>query len=121
MNDYKLMTYYKNDSKKTKLLTKKQLKNIENRQLYALRLNNYNDIVDAKQKVIKIIDEKGLDSEDPKTSLDTALKVLPYIIPTKKAVEMNVITRKLEDIIAESYEEAQIVQESDKNEGSDEK
>src|SRR5574343_1829413 len=109
MNDYNLITYNNNNKKKEKLLTKKQLNEIEKRQLYALRLNNYNDIMDAKQKVIKIIDEKGLDSEDAKTSLDTALKVLPYIIPTKKAVEMNVITRKLEDIIAESYEEAQIV------------
>ena len=97
------------DKSSPKLLTKKALREIERRQLYALRANNYSDIMDSKTKVIKIIDEKGLDSDDPKTSLDSAFKVLPYIMPQKKAIEVNVIHRKLEDIISESIEEAEII------------
>lgn len=111
MNNYSLITYHQNNSTKVKKLTKKQLNEIEKRQLYALRLNNYSDIMDAKQKVIKIIDDDGLSSEEQKTRLDTALKVLPYIIPQKKAIETTVIHRKLEDIISESIEEAQIIDE----------
>ena len=91
------------------ILSKKQLREIENRQLYALRANNYSDIMDAKQKVIKIIDETGLDSEDNKIKLDTAIKILPYIMPQKKAIETTVIHRKLEDIISESIQEAEII------------
>lgn len=109
MNNYSLITYHQNNSTKVKKLTKKQLNEIEKRQLYALRLNNYNDIMDAKKKVIKIIDDDGLSSDEQKTRLDTALKVLPYIMPQKKAIETTVITRKLEDIISESIEEAQII------------
>ena len=97
------------DKSSPKLLTKKALREIERRQLYALRANNYSDIMDSKTKVIKIIDEKGLDSDDPKTSLDAAFKVLPYIMPQKKAIEVNVVHRKLEDIISESIEEAEII------------
>lgn len=109
MNNYSLITYHQNNSTKVKKLTKKQLNEIEKRQLYALRLNNYNDIMDAKQKVIKIIDDDGLSSEEQKTRLDTALKVLEYIIPKKKSTELTISTRKLEDIISESIEEAQII------------
>lgn len=109
MNNYSLITYHQNNSTKVKKLTKKQLNEIERRQLYALRMNNYNDIMDAKKKVIKIIDDDGLSSDEQKTRLDTALKVLPYIMPQKKAIETTVITRKLEDIISESIEEAQII------------
>ena len=101
---YDLRTSYKNHQ-----LTGKQLKEIDNRRLYALKANDYSDIMDAKHKVIKIIDEKGLDSDDNKTSLDSAFKVLPYIMPQKKAIEVNVIHRKLEDIISESIEEAEII------------
>lgn len=119
MNNYSLVTYHQNNSKKVKNLTKKQLNEIEKRQLYALRMNNYNDIMDAKEKVIKIIDTKGLDSEDDKTSLDTALKVLEYIIPKKKSTELTISTRKLEDIISESIEEAQII--DDKTDEIDDK
>lgn len=109
MNNYSLITYHQNNSTKVKKLTKKQLNEIEKRQLYALRMNNYSDIMDAKQKVIKIIDDDGLSSDEQKTRLDTAIKILPYIMPQKKAIETTVITRKLEDIITESIEEAQII------------
>lgn len=95
--------------RKPRQITKKMLKEIDNRRLYALKMNDYSDIQDAKEKVIKIIDTKGLDSEDDKTSLDTALKVLEYIIPKKKSTELTISTRKLEDIISESIEEAQII------------
>ena len=109
MNNYMLMTYYKNDKNKGKLLSKRQLHSIENRQLQALRQNNYSEIMDAKVKVLSIIDKDGLDNDEPKARLDTAIKVLPYIMPTKKAIEMTVTARKLEDIITESIEEAQII------------
>lgn len=95
--------------RKPRQITKKMLQEIDNRRLYALKMNDYADIMDAKQKVIKIIDDDGLSSEEQKTRLDTALKVLPYIIPQKKAIETTVIHRKLEDIISESIEEAQII------------
>lgn len=115
MNNYSLVTYHQNNSTKVKNLTKKQLNEIEKRQLYALRMNNYNDIMDAKEKVIKIIDDDGLSSDEQKTRLDTALKVLPYIIPTKKSIETTIITRKLEDIISESIEEATIIDSKSDN------
>jgi hypothetical protein len=102
--------------KKPRILTKKQLQEIEKRQLYALKANNYSDIVDAKEKVLKIIDTDGLDNEEQKTRLDAAIKILPYIMPQKKAIEMNVITRKLEDIIQESIQEAEIVEVKDAKE-----
>lgn len=104
------MPYKQYDIKrKPRRITKKMLQEIDNRRLYALKMNDYADIQDAKEKVIKIIDTKGLDSEDDKTSLDTALKVLEYIIPKKKSTELTISTRKLEDIISESIEEAQII------------
>lgn len=109
-NNYSLITYHQNNSKKEKILTKKQLNEIEKRQLYALKLNNYNDIMDAKQKVIKIIDEEGLDSEDKKTKLDTALKIVEYIIPKKKSSEVTITTKKIEDIIQESIQEAEVIE-----------
>jgi hypothetical protein len=102
-------------SRKQPLLTKKALQEIERRQLYALRANNYSDIMDAKEKVIKIIDDDGLSSDEQKTRLDTALKVLEYIIPKKKSTELTISTRKLEDIISESIEEAQIIDEPKTN------
>jgi hypothetical protein len=94
-----------------KQLTKKALNEIEKRQLYALRLNNYNDIMDAKEKVIKIIDEEGLNNEESKVKLETALKVLEYIIPKKKSTESVITVRKLEDIIQDHIQEAEIISE----------
>jgi hypothetical protein len=104
MPDYSI-TYLRRPNK----ITQKQLKEIDNRRLYALKMNDYADIQDAKEKVIKIIDDDGLSSEEQKTRLDTALKILEYIIPKKKSTELTISTRKLEDIISESIEEAQII------------
>lgn len=111
MNNYSLITYHANRGKKT-ILSNKQMKEIEKRKLHALKMNNYSDLVDAKEKVFKIIDEKGLDNEDK--ALETAIKILPYIAAQKKSIEMNVISRKLEDIISEHIEEATIIVDDNK-------
>jgi len=84
------------------------MKEIEKRKLFALKMNNYSDITDAKEKVFKIIDEKGLDNDEK--ALETAIKILPYITPQKKAIETTVIHRKLEDIITESIQEAEVIE-----------
>lgn len=116
------MPYKQYDIKrKPRQITKKMLNEIDNRRLYALKMNDYADIQDAKEKVIKIIDDDGLSSEEQKTRLDTALKVLEYIIPKKKSTELTISTRKLEDIISESIEEAQIIDEPKTNVDKDNK
>ena len=110
------MPYKQYDIKrKPRQITKKMLQEIDNRRLYALKMNDYADIQDAKEKVIKIIDDDGLSSDEQKTRLDTALKVLEYIVPKKKSTELTISTRKLEDIISESIEEAQIIDEPKTN------
>lgn len=108
MNNYHLINYHANRDKKT-ILSKKQMKEIEKRKLHALKMNNYSDLIDAKEKVFKIIDEKGLDNEEK--ALETAIKILPYITPQKKAVETTITMRKLEDIISEHIQEAEIIDE----------
>ena len=101
-----------------KRLTKKMLNEIEKRQLYALRMNNYQNIEDAKQQIFKIIDTDGLSNEEQKIRLDTALKLMGFVTPQKKAIETTVIQKKIEDIIAESAEEAEFkeIDENEKNE-----
>lgn len=113
MNNYTLTNYWQN-GKANKRLTKKALNEIEKRQLYALRMNNYQNIEDAKQQIFEIIDTDGLSNEEQKTRLDTALKLIGYITPQKKAIETTVIHKKIEDIIAESVEEAEF-KEIDEN------
>ena len=92
-------------------LTDKQLKEIENRQKLAVILNAKERIEDYKDKVFGIIEEKGLDSDDNKTSLDSAFKVLPYIIPQKKAMDVQITTKTIEQIIQETIPEAEIIDE----------
>lgn len=93
-------------------LSDKQLKEIENRQKLAIMLNARERIEDYKDKVFGIIDNKGLDNEEDKVKLETALKVLPYIIPQKKAMEMTVTHKTIEQIIQETIPEAEYTEET---------
>ena len=105
MNDYRL--------KRTspKILTETEAKNIERRQKLALMYRAKDKIEDYQNEVFGIIEQEGLKNEDSDKKLKTALQVLEYIIPKKKSTETTIITRKLEDIITESIEEAQIIEE----------
>lgn len=107
MNDYKL------NRTCTRLLTENEAKSIERRQNLAIILNAKEKIEDYKNEVFGIIDEKGLKNEDNKTSLDTALKVLEYIIPKKKSSEVILTHKTIENIIMEHVEDAKIVNGND--------
>ncbi len=52
---------------------------------------------------------------EAKIRLETSLKVLPYIIPQKKAIEMQITTKSIEDIIQEDVQDAEIIEENGKN------
>ena len=116
MNNYHLIDYRQNGQSK-KRLTKKVLNEIEKRQLFALRMNNYQNIEDAKQQIFKIIDDDGLSSDEQKTRLETALKLIGYITPQKKAIETTIITKSIEEIIKESTEPANftVIDENDRD------
>ena len=118
-NNYTITNYLRKNKNKGKLLSKRELHSIENRQLQALRMNNYSEIADAKTKVLSIIDKDGLENEDQKLRLDSAFKTLPYIMPQKKAIEVQVTTRKLEDIIEETIQEAEIISEEKQDNKAD--
>ena len=103
MNDYRL------NRTSPKILTAKMMNEIVKRQETAALMKARERIEDYQNDVFSIIENEGLNSEESKIKLETALKVLPYIIPTKKAIETTITYRKLEDIITESIEEAQII------------
>jgi hypothetical protein len=103
------MVDYRINKTAPKLLTDNQLKTIENRQKLALLYRSKEKIEDFQDDVFNIIDEKGLNNDSDKTKLETALKVLPFIVPVKKAMEMTITSKKIEDLISESIEEAQII------------
>ena len=105
MNDYRL--------KRTspKILTETEAKSIERRQKLALMYKAKEKIEDYQNDVFGIIENEGLKNDDPDKKLKTALQVLEYIIPKKKSQEITVTTRKLEDIISDHIEEAQIIEE----------
>ena len=84
-NNYQLNTYYKQNNNKTKLLTKKALNEIDNRRLYAMRLNDIEEIKEAKSKILEIIDVDGLSNDEQKIRLDAAFKALPYVAPQLKS------------------------------------
>ena len=115
----KLLYMFKfNDNRNTNKqieLSDKQLKSIENRKKLALMYRAKDKIEDYQDKVFSIIDEKGLDNEDNKISLDTAKDVLQFIIPVKKQSEVVVITRKIEDLIQEDIEEAEIIDKKEQS------
>ena len=96
-----------------KQLTKKQQETIINRQKLALIYKAKDKIEDYQNEVFGIIENEGLNNEDPDKKLKTALQVLEYIIPKKKSTETTIITRKLEDIITESIQEAEIIEDED--------
>ncbi len=107
MNDYRL------NRTSPKILTETELKSIERRQKAAILYQAKDKIEDYQNEVFGIIENEGLNNEDPDKKLKTALQVLEYIIPKKKSTETTIITRKLEDIITESIQEAEIIEDTD--------
>ena len=107
MNDYRL------NRTSPKILTETELKSIERRQKAAILYQAKDKIEDYQNEVFGIIENEGLNNEDPDKKLKTALQVLEYIIPKKKSTETTIITRKLEDIITESIQEAEIIEDED--------
>lgn len=108
MNEYRL--------KKTapKILTEKARNEILKRQKLALLYKAKEKIEDFQNEVFEIIDNNGLKNEEDKIKLETALKILEYIVPKKKSSEVTITSRKLEDII-EEIEEAQILPDKQDN------
>lgn len=76
-------------------------------------------IEDYQNEVFGIIENEGLNNDDPDKKLKTALQVLEYIIPKKKSTETTIITRKLEDIIADHIQEAEIIEEDKQDNKTD--
>ena len=109
MNDYRI------NRDRTFILTDKQRKSIENRQKTALLYNAREKIEDYQSEVFDIIDNDGLKNDNDRDRLSTALKILPYITPIKKQVEMQIITRKIEDLIHEDIEDAEIIDKAAQN------
>ena len=103
MNDYRL------NRRQSRQLTENESKSIERRQKLALMYKAKDKIEDYQNDVFSIIENEGLNNEESKVKLETALKVLEYIIPKKKSTETTIITRKLEDIIADHIQEAEII------------
>ena len=106
------------DKSAPKLLTENQLKSIERRKKLALLLRAKDKIEDYQTEVFSIIENDGLKSIDANIRLKTSKDVLEFIVPKKKSSEISVITRKLEDIISESIQEAEVVPDEN-NENSE--
>ena len=119
-NNYSISEYRK-QNERGKQLSKKQLNEIDNRRLYAMRANDIEEIKDAKSKIINIIDNDGLQNDNAKIRLETALKTLIYVTPQLKSTETVVITKKIEDIIQESTELAEFTEEPEDGKNSDDK
>ena len=105
-NDYRLS---RNDA--PKILPESTLKEVEKRQKYAVLLSSRDKIEEYQKEVFGIVENDGLYNENEKIRLETALKVIEYIVPKKKSSELTVITRKIEDLICESIEEAEIIED----------
>ena len=101
MNDYRI------NRAEPRILTETEKKSIERRQKIALLYRAKEKIEDYQDDVFGIIDNDGLKNEDEKRRIETALKVLPFIVPQKRAVENTIITKKIEDIIQETIPEAE--------------
>lgn len=113
MNDYRL------NRTSPKIMTENELKSIERRQKAAILYQAKDKIEDYQNEVFGIIENEGLKNDDPDKKLKTALQVLEYIIPKKKSTETTIITRKLEDIIADHIQEAEIISEKPENNESE--
>jgi hypothetical protein len=107
MNRYLIDTTRKTAPKQ---LSKKQQETIMRRQELALMYRAKDKIEDYQNDVFSIIENEGLNNEESKVKLETALKVLEYIIPKKKSTETTIITRKLEDIIQDHIQEAEVIE-----------
>ena len=94
-----------------KQIPAKVMQEIVKRQEIAAVLKARERIEDYKNDVFSIIEDHGLNNDDSKTKLETALKVLPYIIPQKKAMEMTVTHKTIEQIIQETIPEAEYTEE----------
>ena len=101
-------------SRKQSQLTLKQLKEIDKRRLYAIKANNFEEIKEAKSKIIGIIDKDGLENDNQKVRLDTAIKTLDFVTPKLKSTETVILTKKIEDIIRESTQEAEFEEINEK-------
>ena len=118
MNNYTLVNYWQNN-KANKRLSQKKLNEIDKRRLFALKTNSLTEIEDAKTKIVNIIDKDGLDNENEKVRLETAIKTLGYVTPQKKAIETTIIVKKIEDIIKESTKEAEFTEIESSNNGEE--
>ena len=98
-----------------KQLTEKQKETIINRQSLALMYKAKDKIEDYQNDVFAIIEEHGLNNENSDKKLKTALNVLEYIIPKKKSSEITINTRKIEDLIKDYIEEAEIIEQKTAN------
>ena len=100
-------------------LSEKTIKSIEKRKKLALLLRAKDKIEDYQNEVFEIIDNDGLKHNDDNKRLKTALDVLKYITPVKKQSEVVITTRKIEDLIQDDIEEAEIIDKKAQSEDID--
>ena len=103
--------YTVNDRTKVKVIPQKVMDEIAKRQRIASIYKAKDKIEEYQNEVFGIIENDGINNENEKIRLETALKVIEYIVPKKKSSELTVITRKIEDLICESIEEAEIIED----------
>ena len=118
MNDYTLVSYHANKKKKN-YISAKNMQEIEKRQQISALMKAREKFEDYQNDVFSIIDKHGLNNDDDKTKLETAIKVLEYIIPKKKSSEVMITTKKIEDIIKETIPEADFTEIDDPDNTSD--
>ena len=109
-----------------KLIPAKVMEEIVKRQEISALMKAREKIEDYKNDVFSVIENDGIKSEDPKTRLKTSLDVLEYIVPKKKSSEVTITTRKIEDLIQETIQEAEIISnenigQNDSNKANSEK
>ena len=110
-----LYNNYRLKQTQTKLITAKTMQEIVKRQETAALMKARDKFEDYQNDVFSIIEEHGLKNEDNEKKLKTALNVLEYIIPKKKSSEITINTRKIEDLIKDYIEEAEIIDQKTDN------